>query len=231
MDTFGAVAADPLLDTESYHQIVVSWSKHYYDGHPKIYIDGSEVSSYAENNAYRGNMAYLDAGNQNTITDWAPVIIGGTFGISESSASDSSMGWFLDADLDEVILYAGRLIPEEVLRLHNHLIEGVQDGDRWYIDDPNLRMVTGGTTLETAQEIRGDRISDRCTGDWLGYKEYYADWRRDPTTGLFGWVFVPVEYSAVYWENKRGRLDSWLPDDFYDLWGDYGVQGTGDFNL
>jgi hypothetical protein len=233
VETFKAVSNDRIVDTEAYHQIVVSWSKRGWNGHPKIMIDGSEVSSYQINEAYTGNMAFLDSSNQDTITDWAPVNIGRAYSVG-SSGSDQSMSpdWYLDADLDEVILYSTWLLEEEADRLWNHLKEGVQDGDRWYIDDPNVRAVMGKTAMEKNNgEISGDRISDQASGDWQGYLSYFAEWRRDPVSGLFGWIFIPVEYSAVYWENKRGRLDSWLPDDFFDLWGDYGITSTGDFQL
>lgn len=231
IEDFAAVSEDKILDTDTFHQVVVSWSKHYYNGKPKIFIDGAEVSAYVQQDAYRGNMPYLTAAGEEG--SWAPVNIGRTYDVGSSSqeTSSSNPDWYLDATLDEVAIFAGRLIDEEVASLWGHLKEGAQDGDRWYIDDPNLRVVSGNELIDEFGDLRGDRLSDPATGEWEGYKEYFADWRRDAVTGEFGWYFHPVEYSGVFWNNEAGRLESWLPDEYYELWGDYGSQGTGSFNI
>jgi hypothetical protein len=253
VDEFGAVAADTITDTDRFHQVVVSWSKHCFNGAVRIFVDGNEVSAYEQQDSYRGDMPFL-AGNGD-VAEWAPMNIGRTFDIGGSSSSiegessqqeesSSDNGFipvppepvgnpddYLDAVLDEVTLFSSRLIDVEVQKLWNHLREGAQDGDRWYIDDPDLRIVTGSDLIDEYGDLRGDRLSDPATGEWTGYKEYFADWRRDAVTGEYGWYFHPVEYAGVFWNNDAGRLDSWLPDEYYELWGDYGVTGTGDFKI
>jgi len=251
IEEFVAISEDAITDTDGFHQITVSWSKHYYNGAPQIFIDGEEVSAYVQQDEYRGNMPYLMSDGR--VGDWAPMNIGRTFDVGSSSQEDppimeesSSSGipfypvppnpvgqsdYYLDATLDEVAIFATRLIDEEAESLWNHLVEGAQDGDRWYVDDPNLRIVSGLDILDEFGDVRGDRLSDPATGEWEGYKEYFADWRRDAVTGEYGWYFHPVQYSGVFWNQETGRLDSWLPDEYYELWGDYGVRNSGSFNI
>lgn len=255
IDEFVAISSDTIEDTDRFHQVVVSWSKHYYNGAPQIFIDGKEVSAYVRQDDYRGNMPYLKAGGGEG--NWAPMNIGRTFDVGGSSSSEEvaeepsatvesssgipfvpippnpvgNPGHYLDATLDEVAIFATRLIDVEVESLWHHLKEGAQDGDRWYVDDPNLRVVSGNDLVDEYGDVRGDRLSDPATGEWEGYKEYFADWRRDAVSGEYGWYFHPVEFSGIFWNQEAGRLESWLPDEYYELWGDYGVQGTGNFNV
>jgi hypothetical protein len=252
VEHFTTASTDTITDTDSYHQVFFSWANNFFEGEGKLFIDGSEVSAYSTREAFTGKLAYLDLDtldpefcDEAGLADkqWANFNIGRTEGVytsgSGSSSSSSSAtiapGYYFDGYLDEVMYFASNFLDFEVEALYSHLIEGVQDGDRWYIDDPDLTYNEVPPTDPRFPAINKisfrERKGSSPTGEWSQYGQYFAEWRRSPVDGAFGWVYLPVEVSGVFWNRDQTRLESWLPDEYFEKWGDYGLVGTGSFRV
>jgi hypothetical protein len=212
------ISADVIDDTDTFHQIVVTWFSEANEGKPRVYIDGQEVSGYDMNEPLLTDLPYLDPDGE-VRTDWADFNIGRDAGVLDGVVEP---GNYLDAILDEVILWATDLIAAEIEPLYAHATTGLVDGDRW--------MITLGSDRVYDEDTKRWQF-DPAEGDWAGHDYEIVEWRRSPVTGFYDWIFLPVNVSAVYYNIQAARLESWLPDEFYERFGDFGAVGTGAFSI
>ena len=198
------------IDDLNWHCIHVSWNSQIDNGKANIFIDGVEETSYDLRELNKGSIPYIT--QDGTILPWANLNIGRV-----QSLSTGLPGNYLDARLDLTILWGTYLETKDVLRQWKHLLEGAQDGDRFYIDDPGKYY----------DNIRKQFIKRPASGVWEGNDTRFAEWRLDPVTGLFGWNIVPIQKIAgVFWNQSKAGLDSWMPPEFYEQFGDYGASGS-----